>query len=63
MPTARLLGGARGIVFESFDFAVTPDGEWVFFENNSAGTWAWVEYRTGLPITAAHADYLRGATE
>ncbi|MFI1392682.1 hypothetical protein [Streptomyces griseoaurantiacus] len=50
-----------GIVFGSFDFAVTPAGEWVFFENNPAGTWAWVENRTGLPIAAAHADYLRGA--
>ncbi|MCX4824262.1 ATP-grasp ribosomal peptide maturase [Streptomyces sp. NBC_01142] len=52
-----------GIVFGSFDFAVTPDDEWVFFENNPAGTWAWVENRTGLPIAAAHADYLQGDTE
>ena len=49
-----------GIVFGAFDFAVTPDGEWVFFENNPAGTWSWVENRTGLPIAAAHADYLQG---
>jgi ATP-grasp ribosomal peptide maturase len=52
-----------GIVFGAFDFAVTPDGEWVFFENNPAGTWAWVENRTGLPIAAAHAEYLQGGTE
>ncbi|MEV3855518.1 ATP-grasp ribosomal peptide maturase [Streptomyces sp. NPDC050095] len=51
-----------GIVFGSFDFAVTPAGEWVFFENNPAGTWGWVENRTGLPIAAAHADYLQGVT-
>ncbi|MEU2022977.1 ATP-grasp ribosomal peptide maturase [Streptomyces sp. NPDC016469] len=51
-----------GIVFGSFDFAVTPDDTWVFFENNPAGTWSWVESRTGLPIAAAHADYLQGAT-
>ena len=51
-----------GIVFGSFDFAVTPGDEWVFFENNPAGTWSWVENRTGLPIAAAHADYLQGAT-
>ncbi|WP_326772985.1 ATP-grasp ribosomal peptide maturase [Streptomyces sp. NBC_01445] len=50
-----------GISFGSFDFAVTPEGQWVFFENNPAGTWAWVENRTGLPIAAAHADYLQGA--
>ncbi|MFI8186480.1 ATP-grasp ribosomal peptide maturase [Actinacidiphila glaucinigra] len=51
-----------GIVFGSFDFAVTPEGEWIFFENNPAGTWAWVENRTGLPIAEAHAAYLRGDT-
>ncbi|MCX4548713.1 MULTISPECIES: ATP-grasp ribosomal peptide maturase [unclassified Streptomyces] len=51
-----------GIVFGSFDFAVTPDDEWVFFENNPAGTWSWVENHTGLPIAAAHADYLQGTT-
>lgn len=51
-----------GIVFGSFDFAVTPDDDWVFFENNPAGTWSWVENRTGLPIAAAHADYLQGNT-
>lgn len=52
-----------GIAFGALDFAVTPGGEWVFFENNPAGTWAWVEGRTGLPIAAAHADYLQGAIE
>ncbi|MCX5443786.1 MULTISPECIES: ATP-grasp ribosomal peptide maturase [unclassified Streptomyces] len=52
-----------GIVFGSFDFAVTPAGQWVFFENNPAGTWAWVENRTALPIAAAHADYLQGVIE
>lgn len=49
-----------GIAFGAFDFAVTPAGDWVFFECNPAGTWAWVENQTGLPIAAAHADYLRG---
>ncbi|MER5880675.1 ATP-grasp ribosomal peptide maturase [Streptomyces sp. NPDC001910] len=49
-----------GIVFGAFDFAVTPAGQWVFFENNPCGTWGWVENRTGLPIAAAHANYLTG---
>lgn len=51
-----------GIGFGFFDIAVTPDDDWVFFENNPAGTWSWVENRTGLPIAAAHADYLQGNT-
>lgn len=58
----RRFMAAYGIVFGSFDFAVTPDDEWVFFENNPAGTWSWVENRTGLPIAAAHADYLQELT-
>ncbi|NDZ82687.1 ATP-grasp ribosomal peptide maturase [Streptomyces sp. SID10853] len=58
----RRFMASYGIVFGSFDFAVTPDDEWVFFENNPAGTWSWVENRTGLPIAAAHADYLQGTT-
>ncbi|WP_406287435.1 ATP-grasp ribosomal peptide maturase [Streptomyces sp. NBC_00209] len=58
----RRFMASYGIVFGSFDFAVTPDDTWVFFENNPAGTWSWVENRTGLPIAAAHADYLQGDT-
>ncbi|MEU1628687.1 ATP-grasp ribosomal peptide maturase [Streptomyces sp. NPDC020096] len=58
----RRFMASYGIVFGSFDFAVTPDDNWVFFENNPAGTWSWVENRTGLPIAAAHADYLQGTT-
>ncbi|WP_329133904.1 ATP-grasp ribosomal peptide maturase [Streptomyces sp. NBC_01476] len=50
----------HGIVFGAFDFAVTPAGDWVFFECNPCGTWAWVENRTGLAIASAHADYLQG---
>ncbi|MEU6014381.1 ATP-grasp ribosomal peptide maturase [Streptomyces sp. NPDC047515] len=57
----RRFMASYGIVFGSFDLAVTPEDEWVFFENNPAGTWSWVENRTGSPIAAAHADYLQGA--
>jgi hypothetical protein len=32
-----------GIVFGCFDFAVTPDGEHVFFEVNPAGQFLWIE--------------------
>ncbi len=32
-----------GIVFGCFDFAVTPEGEHVFFEVNPAGQFLWVE--------------------
>jgi hypothetical protein len=32
-----------GIVFGCFDFAVTPEGDYVFFEVNPAGQFLWVE--------------------
>lgn len=32
-----------GIVTGSFDFAVTPSGEWVFFEVNEQGQFMWME--------------------
>lgn len=58
---ARHYMASYGLAFGAFDFGVTPDGEWVYFECNPAGTWAWVESRTGLPIAAAHPDYLQEA--
>lgn len=51
-----------GLVFGALDFAVTPTGEWVFFECNPAGTWAWAENAAGLGIASAHADYLTEGT-
>jgi hypothetical protein len=47
-----------GLVFGAFDFAVTRTGAWWFLECNSNGQWAWLEERTGLPMTAALADLL-----
>jgi hypothetical protein len=43
-----------------FDFAVTPDGDWVFLELNPNGQWGWIEDHTGLAITSAMADLLTG---
>lgn len=44
--------------FAGIDLIVTPEGDTVFLELNAAGTWAWVQERTGLPIAAAIADNL-----
>lgn len=50
--TARL-----GLRFGALDFAVTEAGDWMFFEINPAGQWAWIpELRE--PITTALADLL-----
>lgn len=45
--------------FGAFDFAVTPDGDWVFLEVNPNGQWAWIEDSTGQPIADAIAAALR----
>ncbi|MGH3973313.1 MAG: MvdC/MvdD family ATP grasp protein [Pseudonocardiaceae bacterium] len=53
-----------GLSFGAFDFAVTPNGEWVMFECNPCGAYGWLEDALGLPITSALADLLaNGATE
>ncbi|WP_233221797.1 hypothetical protein [Streptomyces carminius] len=46
--------------YGAFDFAVTPGGEWCFPEVNPSGQFGFVEQATGLPITAAVADWLEG---
>jgi ATP-grasp ribosomal peptide maturase len=49
---------AFGLVFGCFDFAVTPDENWIMFECNPFGAYGWLEDELGLPITAAVADLL-----
>ncbi|MBB1254162.1 ATP-grasp ribosomal peptide maturase [Streptomyces sp. OF3] len=46
--------------YGAFDFVVTPEGDWYFLEVNPSGQFGFVEQATGLPITAAIADYLEG---
>lgn len=42
-----------GLNYGAFDFALTPDGQIVFFELNPNGQWAWQEIQLGLPMTNA----------
>ena len=49
------------INFGCFDIAVTPSGEFVFFECNPNGQWLWIEELTGAPIGKAVADLLLSA--
>lgn len=39
-----------GLVYGAIDLAVTPAGDWVFFELNPNGQWGWLEEKAGLPI-------------
>ena len=65
-PPADVAAGIRrmllrlGLPYGAFDFAVDPDGNWWFLEINPSGQYGFVEIATGLPITAAIADYLEG---
>lgn len=50
-----------GLLFGAFDFGLTHDDTWVWYECNTAGQWHWLELETGLPMTAALADLLEVA--
>ena len=51
-----------GLQYAAIDFAVRPDGEWVFLGDvNPGGQYAWLEAETGAPLTAALADLLMSA--
>lgn len=48
--------------FGAFDFAVTPDQEWIMFECNPFGAYGWLEEVLDLPITSALTDLLANGT-
>ena len=50
-----------GLSFGAIDFALTARGEYVFFEINPIGQWAWLELLTAVPIGRAIVDVLRSA--
>jgi glutathione synthase/RimK-type ligase-like ATP-grasp enzyme len=56
----RLLMDELGLFFGALDFAVTPDGRWVFFEVNPNGQWHWLAAKAGVPMIEAMADALQG---
>ncbi|MGH3912354.1 MAG: MvdC/MvdD family ATP grasp protein [Pseudonocardiaceae bacterium] len=47
-----------GLIFGAFDFAITPDDEWVMFECNPFGQYGWLENELGFPITQSLAELL-----
>lgn len=58
--TAGMLAFFRtfGLSFGAFDFAVTPNNEWIMFECNLAGQYGWLEDALDFPITSTLADLL-----
>ncbi|MBI2813744.1 MAG: hypothetical protein HYX71_05635 [Opitutae bacterium] len=47
-----------GLVYGAIDLILTPDGRYVFLENNPSGQFGWVEGRTGLQLTESLAELL-----
>ncbi len=47
-----------GLVFGAIDLILTPDGDYVFLENNPNGQWYWIELLTGLPMAKSMAKLL-----
>ena len=51
---------SSGLSFGAIDMIVTPDGKYVFVENNPNGQWYWIELITGMPMTNAMVELLVG---
>ncbi len=47
-----------GLTFSVIDLIITPDDRIVFFEDNPNGQWAWLEMKTGVPISQVFAECL-----
>ncbi|WP_408952016.1 MvdC/MvdD family ATP grasp protein [Lysobacter sp. Hz 25] len=50
-----------GLEYGAIDLRLTPQGEYYFFEINTAGEFLFIEQRTGQPIGRAVAEWLAGA--
>ena len=47
-----------GLAYGAMDMILTPEGEYVFLENNPSGQFGWIEEKTGEPMTATLAQML-----
>ena len=54
----RTLVAHFGLDFGAIDFALTPKGDYIFFEINPNGEWVWLEEQLGLPISDKIARWL-----
>lgn len=49
--------------YGAIDVIVTPDGRYVFLEDNPVGQFGWVEHATGMPIARTIARLLTGGVQ
>lgn len=52
-----------GLCFGAIDLIRTPEGDYVFLENNPNGQWYWLEVLTGQPMAASMARLLTSTNE
>lgn len=52
-----------GLNYSTIDMIVTPNNEYVFLELNPNGQYLWIEYETGMPLTASLCDLLSSESE
>lgn len=46
--------------FGAIDMAITPNGDWVFFEINPNGQWAWLDLTAGTSISQSFVNTFKG---
>jgi len=46
------------LIYSSFDFVRSKNGEIFFIENNPNGQWLWLELQTGIKISEAFINTL-----
>lgn len=52
-----------GLQFAAIDLVLTPDNQYYFLEINPNGQWAWIQQKTGLPLTEKLVDLLAGVVK
>lgn len=57
MACLRFVAG-QGLIYGAIDLIVTPEGDYVFLENNPYGQYLWCELETGAPITQSICSLL-----
>lgn len=59
----RKLVAHYALRFAAIDMAITPDGDWVFFEVNPNGQWAWLDLAGVTNIAASFVTSFSGLTK
>ena len=52
-----------GLIYGEIDMRLTPDGQYVFLEINTAGQWWFIEQLTKQPITESMVKLLASKTK